>query len=69
MASHSNVLQVGDKENKVPAIKTPKKLIEVALPLDAINKAAAREKSIRHGHPHRHCICGGRGARWRRHER
>lgn len=32
-------------------IRTPKKLIEVALPLDAINKAAAREKSIRHGHP------------------
>ena len=27
------------------------KLIEVALPLDAINKASAREKSIRHGHP------------------
>ena len=27
------------------------KLIEVALPLAAINKAAAREKSIRHGHP------------------
>jgi putative DNA methylase len=35
----------------VPAIKAPKKLIEVALPLDAINVAAAREKSIRHGHP------------------
>lgn len=35
----------------VPPIKTPKKLIEVALPLDAINTAAAREKSIRHGHP------------------
>ncbi|WP_423709316.1 DUF1156 domain-containing protein [Undibacterium sp. WLX3042] len=32
-------------------IKAPKKLIEVALPLDAINEAAAREKSIRHGHP------------------
>lgn len=32
-------------------IKTPKKLIEVALPLDAINAAAAKEKSIRHGHP------------------
>ena len=32
-------------------IKTPKKLIEVALPLDIINVAAAREKSIRHGHP------------------
>lgn len=28
-----------------------KKLIEVALPLDAINKQSAREKSIRHGHP------------------
>ena len=34
-------------------MKTPpkKKLIEVALPLEAINKASAREKSIRHGHP------------------
>ncbi|MDE0200340.1 MAG: DUF1156 domain-containing protein [Caldilineaceae bacterium] len=31
--------------------KTRKKLIEVALPLDAINAASAREKSIRHGHP------------------
>jgi putative DNA methylase len=31
---------------------TPKKkLIEVGLPLDAINSASAREKSIRHGHP------------------
>ena len=31
---------------------TPKKnLIEVALPLDAINKASAREKSIRDGQP------------------
>ncbi len=29
----------------------PKKLIEVALPLEAINQAASREKSIRHGHP------------------
>ena len=28
-----------------------KKLIEVALPLDDINREAAREKSIRHGHP------------------
>src|SRR5438105_8308736 len=28
-----------------------KKLIEVALPLEKINKAAAKEKSIRHGHP------------------
>lgn len=28
-----------------------KKLIEVALPLEAINRASAHEKSIRHGHP------------------
>jgi putative DNA methylase len=28
-----------------------KKLIEVSLPLEAINIASAREKSIRHGHP------------------
>lgn len=33
------------------ALPYRKKLIEVALPLDAINKASAREKSIRHGHP------------------
>jgi adenine-specific DNA methylase len=32
-------------------IKAPKKLIEVALPLEDINIASAREKSIRHGHP------------------
>ena len=32
-------------------IKSPRKLIEVALPLDAINAACSREKSIRHGHP------------------
>ena len=36
-----------------PTARTPqrKKLIEVSLPLEAINKASAREKSIRHGHP------------------
>jgi len=28
-----------------------RKLIEVSLPLEAINKESAREKSIRHGHP------------------
>jgi len=28
-----------------------RKLIEVALPLEAINRESAREKSIRHGHP------------------
>ena len=31
--------------------KYRKKLIEVAIPLEAINEASAREKSIRHGHP------------------
>ena len=31
--------------------KTRKKLIETAMPLDPINKASSREKSIRHGHP------------------
>ena len=28
-----------------------KKVIEVVLPLEAINVASARERSIRHGHP------------------
>ena len=32
-------------------VQRRKKLIEVALPLEAINREAAREKSIRHGHP------------------
>src|ERR1035437_3822374 len=32
-------------------IKVRKKLIEVSIPLEAINVASAREKSIRHGHP------------------
>jgi putative DNA methylase len=32
-------------------IKSPRKLIEVALPLDAINEASAAEKTIRQGHP------------------
>ena len=30
---------------------TRRKLIEIALPLDAVNAASKREKSIRHGHP------------------
>ena len=51
----------GDTEGRGPSgphtnsvesgVKTKKKLIEVALPLDAINAASVREKSIRHGHP------------------
>ena len=34
-----------------PTVVARKKLIEVSLPLDAINAASSREKSIRHGHP------------------
>ena len=34
-----------------PLANSRKKLIEVALPLDAINAESARDKSIRHGHP------------------
>jgi putative DNA methylase len=36
---------------KDTTVKRRKKLIEVAIPLEAINAASAREKSIRHGHP------------------
>ena len=35
------------RERRMPR----RKLIEVALPLEAINRESAREKSIRHGHP------------------
>jgi len=44
----SEPLSIG-RHGNVMTLK--KKLIEVALPLEAINKASAREKSIRHGHP------------------
>ena len=37
--------------SKTVEVKSPRKLIEVALPLDKINAAASKEKSIRHGHP------------------
>src|SRR5207249_4166256 len=39
------------QQRSCPSMTYRKKLIEVALPLDAINKASIREKSIRHGHP------------------
>jgi len=42
-------VQPPNQKNEMTGYK--KKLIEVALPLEAINKASAREKSIRHGHP------------------
>lgn len=34
-----------------PEVAPKRKLIEVALPLEVINRESAREKSIRHGHP------------------
>lgn len=37
--------------NATGATRVRRKLIEVSLPLEAINVEAAREKSIRHGHP------------------
>ncbi len=41
-----------DTDAKDDSMGAPKrKLIEVALPLETINKESAREKSIRHGHP------------------
>jgi putative DNA methylase len=43
-------LTAGDELTAVTAVPK-RKLIEVALPLEAINREAAREKSIRHGHP------------------
>ena len=36
---------------KTVSVPIRRKLIEVALPLEAITAASAREKSIRHGHP------------------
>ena len=48
-------------------VKTSKKLIEVALPLEAINVASARDKSIRYGdrstlHPSADLAVAGLGA-------
>lgn len=39
------------RARKVEEVVHKRKLIEVALPLEAINRESAREKSIRHGHP------------------
>ena len=39
-------------DTRTDAVSAPnRKLIEVAMPLETINREAAREKSIRHGHP------------------
>ena len=49
--SQPNGRSRGGTHNVEHQTRTRKKLIEVALPLDDINAASAREKSIRHGHP------------------
>jgi putative DNA methylase len=36
---------------RTPSVTQNRKLIEVSLPLEDINRESAREKSIRHGHP------------------
>ena len=53
-AAATTAVKPGEALNPTEAMKLTagaKKLIEVALPLDAVNAASAREKSIRHGHP------------------
>ena len=50
-------------------VKVRKKLIEVALPLEAINKAHRRARSRSATGIRARCTCGGRGDRWRRRER
>jgi len=54
MAGHRATAQPGfttRNRHERPCGVTKRKLIEVALPLEEINKQSAREKSIRHGHP------------------
>src|SRR4051794_37193850 len=49
-ASRSKPMTINRGDDAVGGIPA-RKLIEVALPLEAINRESAREKSIRHGHP------------------
>ena len=57
MSSDASNLKCGDQTRSRPwpegnpAVAYKRKLIEVAIPLAAINEQSAREKSIRHGHP------------------
>ena len=60
--NHSS--QPAETEGKSVANTPKKKLIETSLPLEAINAASAREKSIRHGHPPP-CTCTGHANRLR----
>lgn len=49
--THAIDNQTNASERSIVTTAPKKKLIEVSLPLEAINAAASREKSIRHGHP------------------
>lgn len=40
-----------EQRNPTAMTVARRKLIEVSLPLEAINRESGREKSIRHGHP------------------
>src|SRR5689334_10939696 len=51
LAGTTNLTRGSQKIMKADRVTERRKLIEVALPLEAINFEAAREKSIRHGHP------------------
>lgn len=48
--THTTDNQTNDSERST-VTDTPKKLIEVALPLEVMNREYGREKSLRHGHP------------------
>ena len=47
----SGEVRPSSRARRVEELVHKRKLIEVALPLEAINRESAREKSIRHGHP------------------
>ena len=49
--THTTDSQTNASERSTVTNAPKKKLIEVSLPLEAINAEASREKSIRHGHP------------------
>ncbi|MDF1489853.1 DUF1156 domain-containing protein [Tessaracoccus caeni] len=49
--THTTDNQTNASERSTVTDAPKKKLIEVSLPLEAINAEASREKSIRHGHP------------------
>lgn len=51
MTPHNELFNRTTTDERSTVTTPKKKLIEVSLPLEAINTASVREKSIRHGHP------------------